>query len=192
SRSSPTPPARYWACGNRPGVSMARARSDSRRKARPARKRRANELIDVTVLLLEDGYASTAIGPIEVFHSAGFLWHALRGETPAPRFRVRTASIDGRAVKSRGGVGLVPEFGIDDIKATDIVVLSASGLDVQERIAKHTKLLPWLRKMHAGGAQVAGICSGVAFLAEAGLLDDREATTHWAVADTLRQRYPRV
>jgi transcriptional regulator GlxA family with amidase domain len=36
------------------------------------------------------------------------------------------------------------------------------------------------------------VCTGVAFLAEAGLLDGRQSTTHWGVADILRQRYPKV
>ena len=35
--------------------------------------------IDVTVVLLDGGYASTAIGPVEVFHSAGLLWNWLLG-----------------------------------------------------------------------------------------------------------------
>jgi hypothetical protein len=59
-----------------------------------------NRAIDVTVVLLEDGYASTAIGPIEVFHSAGLLWNWLRGEAKQPRFRVRVASIDDGRVNS--------------------------------------------------------------------------------------------
>jgi len=159
---------------------------------RAARTKRDSGELDVTVVLLEQGYASTAIGPIEVFHSAGRLWNALLGDTPAPRFRVRTASIDGGPVTSLCNLGLVPECGIGDIARTDIVILPASGLDVQERIARTSSLLPWLRTMHARGAYIAGICSGVAFLAEAGLLDDRQATTHWAVADILRQRYPNV
>jgi transcriptional regulator GlxA family with amidase domain len=151
-----------------------------------------NGVLDVTVVLLEAGYASTAIGPIEVFHSAGLLWNWLHGEQQAPRFRVRVASIDGRAVESLCGLGLVPSCAIGDIRRTDIVILPASGWDVQERIARHTALLPWLRKCYARGATIAGICTGAAFLAECGLLDGRRATTHWGVADVLRQRYPKV
>ena len=151
-----------------------------------------NAVLDVTVVLLEAGYASTAIGPIEVFHSAGVLWNMLHGETQAPRFRVRIASIDGTTVTSLCSLGLRPQCAIRDIKRTDIIILPASGLDVQDRIARNTSLLPWLRRWYSRGAYIAGICSGVAFLAECGLLDGREATTHWAVADILRERYPRV
>ena len=50
-------------------------------------------MLDVTVVLLNDNYASTAIGPIEVFHSAGSLWQALHGDAQNPRFRVTIASL---------------------------------------------------------------------------------------------------
>jgi transcriptional regulator GlxA family with amidase domain len=150
------------------------------------------EMLDVTVVLLPDGMASTAIGPIEVFHSAGMLWNWLHGETQRPRFRVRLASIDGKTVNTLSAFGLVPQCSIRDVRQTDIIVVSASSWTPQDRIMRDTPLLPWLRKWYAKGAYIAGICSGVAFLAEAGLLDGRAATTHWAVGDKLRQQYPKV
>ena len=105
---------------------------------------------------------------------------------------MRVASIDGKMVHSLCSLGLTPQCAIRDIRKTDIIILPASGLDLQERIARNTALLPWLRRWHARGALIAGICSGVAFLAEAGLLDGRQATTHWAVAEAMRRRYPKV
>jgi transcriptional regulator GlxA family with amidase domain len=95
-------------------------------------------------------------------------------------------------VHSLCSLGLTPQCAIRDIRKTDIIILPASGLDLQERIARSTALLPWLRRWHTRGAYIAGICSGVAFLAEAGLLDGRQATTHWAVAEAMRRRYPKV
>lgn len=149
-------------------------------------------VLDVTVVILEAGYASTAIAPVEVFHSAGLLWNWLHGEDQSPRFRVRIASIDGQRVTSLCSLGLTPEFAIDEIERTDIIILPASGWDVLEQVAKNSSLVSWLRDWHARGATIAGVCSGVAFLAEAGLLDGRQATTHWGLADILRERYPKV
>lgn len=148
--------------------------------------------IDVTVVLLDGGYVSTAIGPIEVFHSAGLLWNRLRGEPTQPRFRVRTASVDGRPIDSVCGVALTPQSSIEDIDRTDLVLLGAPGPDENMEIPPAPALVRWLRRIHAAGAQVAGVCSGVAYLAESGLLDGRRATTHWALAPQLQQRYPRV
>jgi transcriptional regulator GlxA family with amidase domain len=160
---------------------MARASKDTLGKA----------MLDVTIVLLEQGYASTAIGPLEVFHSAGVLWNWLHGNTPQPRFRVRIASIDGRSVTTLCSLGLTPQCSISEVEHTDIIVLPASGWDIQDRIA-NTALLPWLREWHSRGAYIAGICSGVSFLAECGLLDGREATTHWGVSEIYRERYPNV
>jgi transcriptional regulator GlxA family with amidase domain len=152
----------------------------------------ADRVLDVTIVVLEGGYASTAIAPIEVFHSAGVVWNWLHGENLRPRFRVETASVDGRKVSAAGSLGLTPDCSISDINQTDIIIVSAPGWDVLDHIAENTSLLPWLRKWHARGAYIAGACTGVAFLAESGILDGRRATTHWGVAEIFRKRYPKV
>jgi transcriptional regulator GlxA family with amidase domain len=175
---------------------MARSAKSAPRAGRATRPassaKRRDGVLDVTVVLLDAGYASTAIAPIEIFHSAGRIWNWLHGEAEQPRFRVRIASIDGKSVTGLCSLGLTPECSIRDIKKTDIIILPASGWDVMDRIAKKTALLPWLRKWHARGAYIVGVCTGVAFLAECGLLDGRHATTHWGVADILRARYRKV
>ncbi len=149
-------------------------------------------VIDVTVLLLDGGYASTAIAPLEVFHSAGMLWNELRGEKGQPRFRVQVVSADGKGVTGPCDLQLTPPRSMDDVERADIVVVPAFGLDLKERIARNPTVIPFLKKWHARGAYIAGICTGVVFLAEAGLLDGRRATTHWAIADQVRALYPKV
>ena len=57
-------------------------------------------MLDVTVVLLDDGLSSTAIMPVEIFHSAGELWNALQAEPAAPKFRVTTASLTGQVSAS--------------------------------------------------------------------------------------------
>jgi transcriptional regulator GlxA family with amidase domain len=171
------------------------------KKAAPRAGRRARQvspagggdrLLDVTVVVLEQGYASTAIAPLEIFHSAGVVWNWLQGDAVQPRFKVRTASIDGRKVNAAGSLGLTPDCAINDIKHTDIIIVAAPGWDVLDDIAKNTPLSPWLRKWYDRGAYIAGACTGVAFLAESGILDGKQATTHWGVADIYRERYPKV
>ena len=171
---------------------MGRAVATKKRPRAPAGIIDPGRPIDVTVILLDGGMASTAIGPIEVFHSAGQLWNWLKGEPPEPRFRVRVASPGGRMVRSVCNVGLKPEYALEDIDRTDIAMISASGWDLQDKIMRHTSIIAWLRKMHEQGAYLGAVCSGAAYLAETGLMDGREATTHWGVADMLRERYPNV
>lgn len=168
------------------------ARKPASRTKRAPLSADSDRLLDVTVVILKEGYSSTAIAPIEIFHSAGVIWNWLHGEAVQPRFRVRAASVDGRKVKTVCSLGLDPECAIGDIKSSDIVIIPASGWDVLEQIAHNTPLLPWLKKQYEQGACIAGVCTGVAFLAECGILDGRRATTHWALADILQKRYPKV
>jgi transcriptional regulator GlxA family with amidase domain len=149
-------------------------------------------MIDVTVLLLDDNYASTALGPIEVFHSAGRLWNTLNGTDPNPKFNVTVASLTRAGVRSPYGVELSAQKSIASVKRTDLIIVPASGLDLDTQLSRHAEMLPWLRKWHRKGAYIAAVCSGAGYLAEAGLLDGRQATTHWAVAEAYAARYPSV
>lgn len=143
--------------------------------------------------MLDDGLSSTAIMPMEIFHSAGALWHVLQDEPcETPAFRVRTASIDGAPVRSPYGLGIAPEASLDEITSSDIVIVSTSGLLWNEKLIENSALTPWLRRHYDRGAYVAGVCMGAAYLAEAGLLDGRMATTHWAVCDQFAVRWPQV
>jgi AraC family transcriptional regulator, transcriptional activator FtrA len=53
-------------------------------------------------------------------------------------------------------------------------------------------LLAALKRAHARKARIASICNGVFVLAAAGVLDRRRATAHWANAEILAQKYPRI
>ena len=149
-------------------------------------------MIDVTVVLVEGGMPSTAVAPVEVFSSAGVLWNSMRGEPVEPYFRLRTASQGGRRVCTAVNLNLEPSCAIEAVQSTDLIIVSAVGADLESACPANMALYPWLRKWHERGVTLAGICGGVVLLAEAGILDDRPATTHWGVVDACRRRYPRV
>jgi transcriptional regulator GlxA family with amidase domain len=149
-------------------------------------------VLRVTVLLLDGGHASTAIAPLEVFRSAGVLWPLLRGEAAQPRFQVESASLDGRPVRCDGALGIAADRKLRDVRRSDLIVVPSVGLDYEQALRRFARVVPWLRRRYAGGAELAAICSGVALLAETGLLDGRPATTHWALASRYRERWPAV
>ncbi len=149
-------------------------------------------MIDVTLLFLDQGHASTAAGPLEVFRDAGVLWNTLQREPAEPRFRVRSASIGGRPVRPDAPYTIQPDLALDDVEATDLVFVPSAGLGLDELLARNAPVLGFLRRLRGAGARVAAVCSGVALPAAAGLLDGRRATTHWGLVDAYRERFPRV
>jgi transcriptional regulator GlxA family with amidase domain len=149
-------------------------------------------LLDVTVVFLENGHASTACGPLEVFRDAGVLWNRFHRQPEAPRFRVRAASAGGRAVRPDAPYTIRPDQRLASIRASDLVFVPSAGLGLDALLARNAPVVRFLRRMRERGAQVAAVCSGVALPAAAGLLDGLPATTHWGLVDEYRARFPRV
>ncbi|WP_370615133.1 helix-turn-helix domain-containing protein [Mumia qirimensis] len=69
-----------------------------------------------------------------------------------------------------------------------VVVPSTNHLDA----VPDPRLLDALREAHARGARVASLCTGAFVVAAAGLLDGREAATHWMHVDELERLHPAV
>lgn len=148
--------------------------------------------IEVGVVYVHDGYASVATMACDVFSAVGTLWNTCMAQPAQAHFRVHTASVDGRPTHSQWGQVLVPQASLAQLGHLDVIYVPDAGADIDVMLERHAPLIPWLRERHAAGARVASVCSGVALVAEAGLLDGRRGTTHWAMGELLAQRYPRV
>ncbi|MES2817928.1 MAG: helix-turn-helix domain-containing protein [Pseudomonadota bacterium] len=157
-----------------------------------AKPSRPEAMLRVTILILGHGLYSTVTGPLEVFQFAGVWWNHLTGQPLDQRFEVVTASIDGQMVTGAGGLAIMPQCSIEQVTATDLILVSSGGAQLDSILKHNSRAVAWLRKWHAQGATIAGICSGVCLLAEAGILDGKEATTHWGLAEQFRARYPKV
>ncbi len=114
------------------------------------------------------------------------------GENARPAFDVITVSRDGKRVNFEGGVALKPYRSVTQVRKTDRILVPAVGLDSDPVLHRNQASVRWLRRQADKGSVIGGAGSGVALLAEAGLLNGREATTHWVLADAFRVRFPDV
>ena len=74
----------------------------------------------------------------------------------------------------------------------DIDTLIVTGIDEPDDARRDPDLIRWLARIAPRTRRVAGLCTGTFVLAEAGLLDGRNATTHWMDCDELARRFPAV
>ncbi|MFJ9151010.1 GlxA family transcriptional regulator [Streptomyces sp. NPDC102270] len=135
-----------------------------------------------TVLfVLFDGVQSLDVtGPLEVFAGAEQL-------TPGT-YRIRTASLDGAPVRTSSGLTVVPDEALARADAPH-TLLVPGGRGTRRPDAR---LADWLREHGPRADRLVSVCTGAIRLAEAGLLDGRRVTTHWAYCDKLARDHPAV
>lgn len=92
----------------------------------------------------------------------------------------------GAQVESSSGLRLSAE----PLRGGPFDTVIVSGGEIVRSIAALEEIVAWLKRVKT--RRIASVCSGAFFLAEAGLLDGRSATTHWESTDHFRRRYPKV
>jgi transcriptional regulator GlxA family with amidase domain len=132
--------------------------------------------------------AMEAIGPMSVFEYANL--HLRRRGQP-PGYDVRVASTRTGSVPSDTLMSLEATKALSTLAPPDdAIILGARHIDAAMEEA--APVIDWARDAAPRIGRLAALCSGAFFLAAAGVLTGRRATTHWAVAPQLQARHPHV
>jgi transcriptional regulator GlxA family with amidase domain len=148
----------------------------------------------VSLVVFPQADPSILYGVYDTLWAAGWFWDTLQGKPPgASIFEPHIVSAAAGPLRLVTGVSIVVQDSIDDVEKTDIVfvpnVIAKSGDDLR---ALDRRILAWIRRQYEAGADVYSACGGSLAIAEAGLLDGLDATTHWGYANLFRQEYPNV
>ncbi|WP_134739553.1 helix-turn-helix domain-containing protein [Nocardioides sp. 503] len=96
---------------------------------------------------------------------------------------------DGRGVRTAEGPRIEDVAGPEAAEHADLLVLPSWPTDLRPT---GEPLLARIRAAQARGGQVAGLCLGAFPVVDSGLLDGREAVTHWGAVEELARRRPTV
>lgn len=146
----------------------------------------------IALLGVPESTASTLYGMYDVLESAGRDWSMLIESEPAePAIRTLIVSADGKPFRVPNGLSITPSCGLGDCPRPDVIVISDLMLLPDEDIAgRYDVEIEWIKEAYSAGAVLATACTGALILAEAGLLDGQEVTTHWAYSEAMQRRYP--
>lgn len=150
--------------------------------------------IDVIIVAVPETAGSALYGMLDVLLAAGNIWQTLvRADSIDTLFRVRIISPTGEPFTCGNGIPVRPELSVEENPETQIVILPELWLGPDEHLqGRYPELMGWIRRQHERGASIYSACSGAVMLAETGLLDQCEATSHWGYQDLFRKYYPNV
>lgn len=150
---------------------------------------KSRHLKDVVIVAYHQTQSLDFIGPLEVFVGAQRLIEATGRDDVG--YRVALATLDGRPFETSSGLQVTPAFALSEAPSP-IDTLIVAGGDGSRDASTDEELLAWIRDAAPRTRRTASVCTGAFVLAAAGLLDGRRATTHWAAAERLAKRFPKV
>ncbi len=148
----------------------------------------------VAILVFPETTASVVHGMFDLFAGAGRDWGVIVDGRPGPEL-MRPVLVAGQAgpLTVANGIRIEAQVGMDDCPPVAVVCVPEVNMPPGETMSgRFTAEIAWLKQRYVQGAMIATACSGAMLLAEAGLLDGQEATTHWAWCDALQANYPAV
>ena len=138
--------------------------------------------------------ASVLYSLFDVLSSVGGMWSFLTGEKQlAAGFEVRIVAPQSDPFLCHGGIPVIPHAALAERNGSQIIVIPDLLLDEDfcpDDNWQQTKT--WLQEQYSQGAVICSVCTGSFLLADSGLLNGREATTHWSAAGMIRSRFPSV
>jgi transcriptional regulator GlxA family with amidase domain len=117
-------------------------------------------------------------GPLQVFHEA---------RRAGAHYEILTCGLEPR-VRTDQGLVLAELTPLPSPQPGDLVVVPGLQFAALRRTSQ--PLSGWLAGAARAGAHIGSVCTGAFLLGAAGLLDQRQCTTHWSRVDDLQEAYP--
>ena len=153
-----------------------------------------NKPVEIAILATPEATPSTVYGMNDLLSSPGRDWSLVtQGVLGQPLINPTIVSMSGEEMQSVNHGWLKPhralsaDYHPDAICVLELFLDPFSALD--QRFAGE---IAWLQNYWAGGGIISAACTGALLLAESGLLDGQEATTHWGFCDAMASRYPAI
>lgn len=146
----------------------------------------------VIILGFDGVLGSVLAGALDLFSFTGVSWQRFSNEAVEPRFNVQIASLGGVDIRCSNRLIMQAHCDIQEVTECNLLLIPTIGDSIDKVLKQNSELLPHLQRLANTKADIASNCSGAFFLAKAGLLDNKIATTHWGYASKFKADFPLV
>jgi len=143
----------------------------------------------ISIYVPRSGFIEAISPPYRVFNTVNDI---CRGQGKEPAFAVEFVGLDKSVAVQNGEYSVHVNRLISEIDDTDVVIVPALSGDMNNTIELNKDAIPWLKRMHEKGAEMASLCIGAFLLAAAGVLNGKKCSTHWAFYHAFHEKYPDV
>ena len=144
---------------------------------------------EVALLVYENAVLSALAGTLDLLAGAN---RYMEIAAKPPAFRITLAVEKAGFAPLPLPHPLVQYRSLSEIRNTDLVIAPAFYGPADDVLKNHQAMVSWIAGMNRRGAEVASLCVGSYFLAEAGLLSERACTSHWNNIADMQRRYPDI
>ena len=134
----------------------------------------------------------TIIAPYNLLRMANSYYRKLK-DLKEDYFKIDLVGLSKEPIQYQNLFQITPTKTIDEIKKTDLIIVTAISGNLEKEIDSNAAFVPWIKKHRIeNDAEIASLCKGAFLLAETGLLNGKSCATHWTAHGLFKQRYPLV
>jgi transcriptional regulator GlxA family with amidase domain len=143
----------------------------------------------ISLVVYEDAVLSSVSGVIDVLGATN-MYLEQQGKDPA--FELELVSEKSRDIGLLVPARLQVTRTFDEVTSTDLILIPAFYVSPDVVLEKNKRLVQWIREMRERKTEIASLCLGSYFLAEAGILNGRSCASHWMSIEDMKRRYTDV
>lgn len=117
----------------------------------------------------------------------GMVNEFLKSSGKQPLFDVKLVGLTHERALDNGLFIIHVDAVLGEVKETDLIIIPPMIGEMEAAVSENMEYVKWIRKQYKQGAEVANLCVGAFILAETGLVNGEECSTHWKTVNEFRK-----
>ena len=144
---------------------------------------------NISILVYEDAILSAVSGALEILSGTN---RYLKDRGLPEAFEINLIGERLKNIQLLLPAQFICHHTLSEVIQTNLIIVPAFYGNPDEVLKKNQPLIDWITVMRNNGVEVASLCLGSYFLAEAGLLTGKRCTSHWRAMEDMQVRYPDI